>query len=315
MDAPSFIGASAATQLLNSELELAAQCDAKVLITGPSGVGKELVARLLHVRSRRHARPFVPLNCAAMPDSLLESELFGHERGSFTDAFRDKKGLLEAANGGTALLDEVGEMSLRMQALLLRFLENGEIQRVGSERGSFVSDVRVIAATNRKLSDRITTGEFREDLFYRLNVVAIHLPPLRERREDIVPLARHFCDRLGRRLGRPLALSAEALAWLEQEPWRGNVRELENAIERAAVLSNKEILEPDDFRKEPLPSPHSPGEKGEGRGTLREAVEAAERQAIAGALEAARGNRREAAKHLGVSLRTLFYKMERHGLG
>lgn len=285
-----------------------------VLITGESGTGKEVIARGIHRAGPRAGEAFVGINCAAIPENLLESELFGYVRGAFTGAAGDKAGLFEQADGGTLLLDEIGELPLGLQAKLLRVLQENEIRRVGDQKSRRV-DVRVLAATAKDLAAEARAGRFREDLFYRLNVVAIHLPPLRERREDIVPLARHFCDRLGRRLGRPLALSAEALAWLEQEPWRGNVRELENAIERAAVLSNKEILEPDDFRKEPLPSPHSPGEKGEGRGTLREAVEAAERQAIAGALEAARGNRREAAKHLGVSLRTLFYKMERHGLG
>lgn len=285
-----------------------------VLITGESGTGKEVIARAIHRAGPRAREAFVGINCAAIPENLLESELFGYVRGAFTGAAGDKAGLFEQADGGTMLLDEIGELPLGLQAKLLRVLQENEIRRVGDQKSRRV-DVRVLAATAKDLAAEARAGRFREDLFYRLNVVAIHLPPLRERREDIVPLARHFCDRLGRRLGRPLALSAEALAWLEQEPWRGNVRELENAIERAAVLSNKEILEPDDFRKEPLPSPHSPGEKGEGRGTLREAVEAAERQAIAGALEAARGNRREAAKHLGVSLRTLFYKMERHGLG
>jgi two-component system response regulator AtoC len=233
MDVPVFIGTSPAAQLLTSELELAAQCDAKVLITGPSGVGKELVARMLHIRSRRHARSFVPLNCAALPDALLESELFGHERGSFTDAHRDKRGLLEVANGGTAFLDEVGEMSLRMQALLLRFLENGEIQRVGSERGGSVSDVRVIAATNRKLTDRISTGEFREDLFYRLNVIHLSIPALRERREDIAPLVRHYLRLFSERQGTAIPhLTVEALRLLERYDWPGNVRELRNVMER-----------------------------------------------------------------------------------
>jgi len=288
-----------------------------VLITGESGTGKELIARAIHRASPRASAAFVAVNCAAIPDSLLESELFGHVRGAFTGAAGDKPGLFEQADGGTLLLDEIGELPLALQAKLLRVLQDGEIRRVGDQRSRRV-DVRVLAATARDLAAEAAApgGRFREDLYYRLNVVTILLPPLRERPEDIAPLARHFTARLARRLGRALSLSPAALAWLETQPWRGNVRELEHAIERGAVLSDKAVLEPADLREDPSPAAPSP-ERESGPGgtaTLREAVEAVERRTITAALEAAGGNRREAARQLGVSLRTLFYKIERYGI-
>src|SRR6266511_3147323 len=284
-----------------------------VLITGERGTGKEVIAQAIHRASPRAAGPFVAVNCAAIPDTLLESELFGYVKGAFTGAAGDRPGLFEQADGGTLLLFEIGELPLPLQAKLLRVLQESEIRRVGDQRTRRV-DVRLLAATARDLATEAAAGRFREDLFDRLNVVAIHLPPLAERREDVAPLARHFAAQVARRLGRPVALSDAAVAWMVEQRWPGNARELEHAIERAAVLSDKEILEPVDLRREPLPSPPSPGEKGEGRGTLREVVETAEREAIRAALGAAGGNRREAAKRLGVSLRTLFYKMDRYGV-
>src|SRR6266542_2599842 len=272
-----------------------------------------------------------------------------------TGAAGDKAGLFEQADGGTLLLDEIGELPLGLQAKLLRVLQEGEIRRVGDQKTRLV-DVRLLAATARDLAAEVAAGRFREDLYYRLNVVTIHLPPLAERREDVRPLARHFAAQLARRLGRAVALSDAGLAWLEQQPWPGNVRELEHSIERAAVLSDADVLEPEDLTPRPALRPRPPtpsplrgegeredevvpplryaergsggevngsgggvresggsvgGELGEvgGEGTLRDAIDAAERQAIEAALRAAGGNRREAAKHLGVSLRTLFYKM------
>ena len=190
--AMTLVGVSAAIRGVEEEIDHAARCDAKVLITGESGVGKEIVARLIHEGSARSRGPLITINCAGFPDSLLESELFGHVKGSFTDAHRDKRGWLETANGGTIFMDEVGEMSLRMQALLLRFLETGEIQRVGSDRRLPPVDVRVVTATHRRLVEHIADKTFREDLYYRLNVVHIEVPPLRERREDVVVLINHF---------------------------------------------------------------------------------------------------------------------------
>ncbi|HYL56833.1 MAG TPA: sigma-54 dependent transcriptional regulator [Gemmatimonadales bacterium] len=286
-----------------------------VLITGDRGTGKEMIAQAIHRASPRAGGPFVAVNCAAIPDTLLESELFGYVKGAFTGAAGDRPGLFEQAEGGTLLLDEIGELPLPLQAKLLRVLQENEIRRVGDQKTRRVN-VRVLAATARELAADSAAGRFRHDLFDRLNVVAIHLPPLSERREDIAPLARHFAALLARRLGRRLELSDTAITWLREQPWPGNVRALEHAIERAAVLSDKEILDLADFRKEPLPAPRSgaAGEQGAGSGTLREVVERAERQAIAEALRGAGGNRREAAKRLGVSLRTLFYKMDRYGL-
>jgi len=287
-----------------------AEHNTTVLITGESGTGKEVIARAIHRASPRSARPFVGINCAAIPESLLESELFGHVRGAFTGATADKAGLFDQANGGTLLLDEIGELPVGLQAKLLRVLQEGEIRRVGDQRTRQV-DVRVLAATARDLAAEAAAGRFREDLFYRLNVVTIELPPLRERPEDIAPLARHFVARLAQRFGRALVLNDAVVAWLEAQEWRGNVRELENAIERAVVLTDRDALEPKDFVQAPRTTHHAPTG---GEVTLSDIVEAAERDAIAAALGQVSGNRREAAKRLGVSLRTLFYKMSRYGL-
>ncbi len=232
------VGIGPAMRALEAEVQCAARSDAKVLLTGESGVGKEVIARLIHQRSRRSRTPLVTINCAAIPDSLLESALFGHVRGSFTGALQDRQGLLETANNGTIFLDEVGEMSLRMQALLLRVLENGELQRVGADRVQARVDVRVIAATNRRLLDRIAANEFREDLYYRLNVIHITIPPLRERREDIPAFLQHFlrvyADRHG--VDAPV-VDEDAHEQLVAYEWPGNVRELKNAVERLIVRS------------------------------------------------------------------------------
>jgi DNA-binding NtrC family response regulator len=226
-------GVSSAIRAVEEDIQHASRSDAKVLITGESGVGKEIVARLIHQRSRRAAGPLVTINCAGFPDSLLETEMFGHVKGSFTDAYRDKRGWLELASGGTIFMDEVGEMSLRMQALLLRFLESGEIQRVGSERRLSAVNVRVITATHRRLMERIAEKSFREDLYYRLNVIHVEVPPLRERVEDIGVLMRFFLREFSslHKSAEP-ELTMEALDALNAYAWPGNVRELKNVAER-----------------------------------------------------------------------------------
>jgi transcriptional regulator with PAS, ATPase and Fis domain len=233
------VGVGTAIRAIDVEIDDAARSDAKVLITGESGVGKEVIARLVHQRSRRAHTPLVTVNCAGIPDSLLESALFGHVRGSFTGAYRDRSGLLEVANNGTILLDEVAEMSLRMQALLLRFLENGEIQRVGGGRLPSRVDVRVIAATNRNPLERIASKDFREDLYYRLNVIHITVPPLRTRREDIPVFLRYFLGAYAEQHGvAPPELTAEVLAHLVAYDWPGNVRQLKNVTERLVVRAH-----------------------------------------------------------------------------
>jgi transcriptional regulator with PAS, ATPase and Fis domain len=246
------IGCSAQMANLQLEIERVAQSDAKVLITGESGVGKELVAKAVHAGSRRADRPFMPVNCAGVPETLLESELFGHVRGSFTGAYRDKAGKLEVADTGTVLLDEIGEMSLRMQGMLLRFLETGELQKVGTDRITRTVDIRVIAATNRDLRDLITQGQFRDDLYYRLNVVNLVVPPLRERREDIPLLVQHFLDTHVRGMpsGGVRRISPEALEILRQYGWPGNVRELQNVIERLVVTCRSEVVAVEDLPNE-----------------------------------------------------------------
>jgi transcriptional regulator with GAF, ATPase, and Fis domain len=247
------IGVSDATRAIQQELEYAARSDAKILVTGESGVGKEVVARLVHQRSRRSHAPMLTINCAGLPDTLLETELFGHVRGSFTDAYHDKRGLLEAANGGTLFMDEIGEMSLRMQALLLRFLENGEVQRVGAERPHAVTDVRLITATNRNLQEAIAGGIFREDLYYRINVVHLRIPPLRERPLDIEPLLEHYMRRFAEVHRVPVPqLSADARAYLMAYRWPGNVRELKNVVERFVVRGRTAVVDAVDLPPEVL---------------------------------------------------------------
>jgi DNA-binding NtrC family response regulator len=240
------IGTSGALCAIRQDIEGLARSSAKVLITGESGVGKDVVARLLHEHSGREG-PFVAINSAGVPDTLLESELFGHLRGSFTGAHRDRRGWLQQP-GGTVFLDEVGEMSLRMQALLLRFLENGEIQRLGSERICIAQNVRVIAATNQNLIESVANRTFREDLYYRLNVIHIVIPPLRERREDIAPLAAHFLEMVcaEHHLPHPI-VPPETLEKLGAYAWPGNVRELRNTVERLAVCSRHGVISPADL--------------------------------------------------------------------
>ena len=247
------IGVSDATRRVLEDVDCAAVTDAKVLVTGESGVGKEVVAQLIHQRSNRAGAKLIAINCAGVPDSLLASELFGHMRGSFTDAHRDKQGWLEQAHRGTIFMDEVGEMSLQMQAALLRFLENGEIQRVGSERRSAIVDVRVIAATNRRLIDRVAANEFREDLFYRLNVIHIEIPPLRERPDDIAPLVDHFLSIFSEtyRIKRP-RFAKDALEQLMAAPWPGNVRQLRNVLERLVVHTSGDVIAAADLPREVL---------------------------------------------------------------
>jgi transcriptional regulator with PAS, ATPase and Fis domain len=245
------IGTSAAIQDLTQEIERIARSDAKVLITGESGVGKELVANAIHRRSARAQRQMVAVNCAGLPETLLESELFGHVKGSFTGAYRDKQGKLELADGGTMFLDEIGEMTLRMQGLLLRFMETGELQKVGADRAAGRVSVRVIAATNRNLRDMILQGTFREDLFYRLNVIHLTVPALRERREDIPLLIAHFLAQFTRDNGHVVkGLTPDTMRFLCEYSWPGNVRELENVIERLVVTGRTEQVAPDELPSE-----------------------------------------------------------------
>ena len=238
MSSDAFIVASAPMTTLIEAADRAALSDGKVLITGESGVGKDLIARRIHARSRRSTHAFVPVNCAGLTESLLESELFGHVRGSFTGAYRDKLGKLQTAHKGTIFLDEVGEMSLRMQAMLLRFLESGEIQAVGSDTRLTTVDVRVIAATNRNLPDLIAAGHFREDLLYRLRVIHLEVPPLRQRKDEIPVLVNHFVARTNRRA----SFTTEAIEALCRYRWPGNVRELQNVVEQTMWLSHGDLV-------------------------------------------------------------------------
>ena len=229
---------------LRQEVERVAKSVAKVLITGESGTGKEVVARAIHAEGPRQNHDFIAVNCAGLPETLLESELFGHVKGSFTGAYRDKPGKLEMAHRGTVFLDEVGEMTLRMQGLLLRFLETGELQKVGAERTGAAVNVRVIAATNRNLRHLIDQGQFREDLFYRLNVIHLRIPPLRDRKADIPTLIEHFLEKFGQKRGhsRTVSFAPEAMHVLTEYAWPGNVRELENVIERLLVTAPVDVV-------------------------------------------------------------------------
>jgi len=308
-------------------LELASrvsQHDTTVLITGESGTGKEVLARAIHRMSRRAEGPFVAINCAAIPEQLLESELFGHARGAFTGAVGERAGLFEEANGGTLLLDEIGDLPGGLQAKLLRVLEEREVRRVGESRSRTV-DVRLVAATARRLEEAREEGTFRDDLYYRLNVVELEVPPLRDRPEDIPALLTHFAQRTAQRLGRVVNFTPQALTALSNYGWPGNVRELRNAVERAAVLSESGRLDRDAFPFLSLANGYANGNgNGHAHGAaaaggqvdlfLKGRVEALERELVQQALVASGGSRREAADLLGVSLRTLFYKLRRYRL-
>jgi len=236
---------------LRQEIERVARSDAKILITGESGVGKEVVAQCVHANSPRAHSTFVAVNCGGMPETLLESELFGHVRGSFTGAYRDKPGKLELAHDGTVFLDEIGEMTLRMQGLLLRFLETGELQKVGADGGGRLVNVRIIAATNRNLRDLIAQGAFREDLFYRLNVIHLEVPPLRERRDDIAVLVEYFVQLFARDSGCAIkGITPEAMHILSRYSWPGNVRQLANVVERLAITGRDTAATVDDLPAE-----------------------------------------------------------------
>jgi Nif-specific regulatory protein len=296
------VGDSKAMREVYRRIARVAPTDSTVLITGESGTGKELVARAIHRNSARADRPFIAINCAAITETLLESELFGHERGAFTGAVAQKKGRLETAEGGTVFLDEIGELSMALQAKLLRVLQDHVFERVGGTRSVSV-DFRLVAATNRDLEAAITAGAFRRDLYYRLNVVSLMMPALRERREDIPLLASWFARRLADRAKRQVAgLSPEALACLQAYDWPGNVRELENAVEHAEVLGSDPLIPPDDLPDSILESVGSAGSGAGGAGSPRfhEAVKHAKRELIARAVEEAHGNYNAAARLLGL---------------
>jgi DNA-binding NtrC family response regulator len=310
-----FVGRSPAIREVFRVVRKAAPTNATVLILGESGTGKELVAEAIHRASPRAEGPFVRVNCAALTESLLESELFGHAQGAFTGAVRDRAGRFEAADGGTLFLDEVGEVPEHTQVKLLRALQNREIERVGENRPRRV-DVRVIAATNSDLEERVRKGTFREDFYFRLKVITLRLPPLRERPGDVVPLAEHFLRMYAERHGRPVTRFApEALAVLQAHDWPGNVRELENVVEAAVVLSEGREIGPDALgvevggrhRVEDLPEEESGGGVRLPPGT---SLPEAERRLIEDALVRTGGNKTAAARILGIGLRTLYRKLE-----
>ncbi|MFQ5664893.1 MAG: sigma-54-dependent transcriptional regulator [Candidatus Binatia bacterium] len=311
------VGGSAKMQAVLKTVSMVAPLKTTVLITGESGTGKELIAKALHYHSPRAPKPMITINCAAIPDNLLESELFGHERGAFTDAYAKKLGQFELADQSTLFLDEIGEMNPSTQAKILRVLEQAEFTRIGGAQPIKV-DVRVIAATNRDLHEGMRDGSFRPDLFYRLNVVSVHLPPLRERREDIGLLIRHFLQAKSRELGIPeKSFTNDALDLLMQYAWPGNVRELENVVERTMVLSSTAIMKVDDL-------PHYLATNGRahpvqqsvlrGETRLSEAVDQFEQELIRSALSQAQNNQTRAAELLGTTRRILKYKMDKLGI-
>jgi two-component system response regulator PilR (NtrC family) len=310
----SLLGESAAMVQVRSLIERVARSQAPVYISGESGSGKELAARLIHHSSSRNAAAFVPVNCGAIPESLMESEFFGYRKGAFTGADADRDGFFQAAHGGTLFLDEVADLPLGMQVKLLRAIQEKRVRKVGATAEEAV-DVRIICATHQDLRTRVDQGLFRQDLFYRLNVIEIRMPSLRERREDILPLAEHIAGRIARDSGREAPrLAAAALQALAAYPFPGNVRELENVLERAMALqAGGEIVEADLqlSRVESEPGIEPPSSAGM---PLQDYLDQVERQAIQDALQQTRYNRTAAARLLGVTFRSLRYRMERLGL-
>jgi len=312
---PELVGSSPAFQKALDMARVAAQSDATILLQGESGTGKELFARFIHRHSKRASKPFVSLNCGALAPTLFESELFGHEKGSFTGAVERKVGRFEAASGGTLFLDEVSEIPLESQVKLLRVLQEREFNRVGGIQ-TIKSDVRVLAATNRALQEAVKQGRFREDLYYRLNVIPLTVPPLRERPEDLEPLVQTFLDKFNRQSGKKVELDPTAWAVIRAHAWPGNVRELEHCLQRAVILSKGPLVRGDDLLESAL---YGGVEGGESPGGLKavsqQAQEGAERKKILEVLQQVKGNKSEAARRLGVSYKTLLNKIRDLGIG
>ena len=299
---PDVVAGSPAMRHLIKTIAVIAPSDAPVLVLGPSGAGKEVVARLIHQWSPRAKKPMIATNCAGLPESLIESELFGHSKGAFTGATEDRKGVFRAADGGTLFLDEIGELPLHLQPKLLRALESGQLTPVGTDRPVTV-DVRLVAATNRDLANAVSDGQFREDLYYRINVVELALPPLRERPEDILELARRFANEF---VGGPIRLSPQATRCLISHSWPGNVRELRNAVQLACLVCRGDVIMPEHFP--PKIAKCDPGAQSQQlpqSGRLSQV----ERATILATLEECKGNRTHAAKKLGISRRGLIYKI------
>ncbi|MBI1740275.1 MAG: sigma-54-dependent Fis family transcriptional regulator [Candidatus Koribacter versatilis] len=308
------VGSSSKMQEIFHLIEMVAPSTASVLITGASGTGKELVARTIHDMSPRRNKPFVPINCAAIPETLIESEIFGHEKGAFTGAFERRTGCFELAEGGTLLLDEIGEMPPGTQAKLLRVLEDHKLRRLGSKVETSV-DVRVLAATNKVLDEAVAQGELRQDLYYRLNVFNIHMPPLREHKEDIRDLVKYLLAEMSQKHDRKVADVSEAVLNLFQSyAWPGNVRELRNTLERAVIVCESGLVEtkhlPPGFGQSVRPAAHDPNAVHLGVGTT---VEEAEKQLILKTLQATSNNKTRAAEILGISLKTLHNKLKEYG--
>ncbi len=319
----SMVGKNRRMREIYTLIEKVAPTATSVLITGESGTGKELVARAIHCHSPREKAPFISLNCAGLPESLLESELFGHEKGAFTGAIALRRGRFELADSGTLFLDEVGEMPMTLQSKLLRVLQERAFERVGGDRTLQV-DVRIIAATNKDLKEEVDAGRFREDLYYRLNVLHIHLPPLRERQDDIPMLAAHFTAKFAAELNRPqLEIAPETVRFLTTLPWDGNIRELENTIERAAVLCAGDLITPDDVQPDTMgEQPAWPLAEDEidltrlmpPGVTLPDTLHAIEKKLLEHALEEAEQVQTKAAEALGITKSLLQYKMKKYGL-
>jgi len=304
------LGASEAMQSVFDLIHRVARSDSTVLITGETGTGKELVAQTIHFKSPRADHPFIACNCAALHENLLESELFGHERGAFTGAVTTRRGRFEMADGGTIFLDEIGETSREFQANLLRVLQEGEFERVGGARKIKVN-VRVIASTNRDIKEEVASGRFREDLYYRLRVVPIVLPPLRERKDDILPLAYYFLDKFGTRYEQTLTgISDDGREWLLRQEWKGNVRELEHTIERAAVLAPGPELEANDLR---IPEESKSGE-ADAATRLQDVIDRTTREHIIKILDSTSWKKQRAAELLGIDRATLYRLLKKLGI-
>ncbi len=320
-DFAGMVGKNRIMQDIYSLIEKVAPTPTSVLITGESGTGKELIARAIHCNSNREDGPFISVNCAALPDSLLESELFGHEKGAFTGAVCLRKGRFERADGGTLFLDEIGEIPLALQAKLLRIIQEKTFERVGGS-SELAVDVRIITATNKDLKEEVDQGKFREDLYYRLNVLNIHVPPLRERMDDIPLLTHHFVEKFAQQLNKPsLSISEESISFLSSLPWEGNIRELENTIERASILCNNNTIRPEDVQPDTI-TPNQPeldahfniDEIFKPDIRLPDILNALEKKMIVRAMEHSDYIQTKAAQSLGITKSLLQYKMKKFGI-